>query len=98
MVKIIDPSILNPKKNIELEHYYIVHVATKSRFPTPYFVVVNRRTTEAPYCFKCVGFWSETHPLEKEVKYNIEDVKDVMIPWSQIAFVESTQYKHKQKN
>ena len=98
MVKIIDPSILNPKNSIKFEHYYIVHMATKSRFPAPFFVVVNRRTTETAFCFKCVGFWTEANILEKEVEYSLEDVKDVMIPWDQIAFVESTQYKHKQKN
>ncbi len=75
---------------------FVVHIATKSRFPTPYFVVVSRRTTETTSCFKCIGYWSENHPSEeKEAKYKTDDVKDVMIPWNQIAFVESMSYKFK---
>ena len=94
---IIDSKNFEPKIQSELEHYYIVHVATKSRFPASKFIVVNRRTTESTSYFKCVGYWSEKDPRKEKEDYSLEDIKDVMIPWDQIAFIESTQYKHKQK-
>jgi len=76
-------------------HYYFIHMATKSRFPEPFFIVINRRTFETEYYFKCVGYWSNTFPKEGEVKYDLEDIKDIMIPWSQIAYIENSQYKPK---
>lgn len=76
-------------------HYYIVHMATKSRFPEPFFVVINRRTVETEYYLKCVGFWSHIFLKEEEVEHELKDVKDIMIPWNQIAYIENSQYKPK---
>lgn len=93
-IKMVDPEILNRQTLPSLPHFYVIYLKSKSLYPAKYFIVTNRRIVETSFYIKSVGFWSNKHPILEEVE-NTEKTYDVSIPWGNIAYIESTQYKNR---